>query len=88
MLLLRAVLCFSRSSHPCGLIDEDFAELGGSDRSPLYRPNLRYSVIPKTANPIGAIIDFIEEKRNGQSGIIYCLSQSVRAFSLTLFDSR
>lgn len=49
--------------------------------SPLYRPNLRYSVVPKNTSALLQITDmveFISEHHLGELGIIYCHSQNVR----------
>lgn len=63
--------------------------------SPLYRKNLHYSVQPKPKSAkafIEQIIQYIESKHSGKTGIIYCLTQKVgipRAisllFSLTIY---
>jgi RecQ family ATP-dependent DNA helicase len=39
------------------------------------RPNLHYSVVPKTGNVEKQIVDFVQQKYPEESGIIYCLSQ-------------
>ncbi|GAA5898656.1 hypothetical protein JCM8208_004725 [Rhodotorula glutinis] len=47
--------------------------------APLYRPNLRYSVVPKPANAqvaLEAIVDWILEHHAGESGIAYTLSRA------------
>ncbi|GAA5855364.1 hypothetical protein JCM9279_001698 [Rhodotorula babjevae] len=47
--------------------------------APLYRPNLRYSVVSKPANAqvaLDAIVDWILEHHAGESGIAYTLSRA------------
>lgn len=47
--------------------------------APLYRPNLRYSVVPKPANAqvaLEAMIDWVLEYHPGESGILYTLSRA------------
>ncbi|GAA6054988.1 hypothetical protein JCM3770_000480 [Rhodotorula araucariae] len=47
--------------------------------APLYRPNLRYLVVPKPASAqaaLDAIVDWILDNHVGESGIIYCLSRA------------
>ncbi|GAA5960439.1 hypothetical protein JCM3765_007514 [Sporobolomyces pararoseus] len=47
--------------------------------APLYRPNLNWSVVPKpqkAEQATSAIIDWILENHEGETGIIYCLSRA------------
>ncbi|GAA5996911.1 RecQ family ATP-dependent DNA helicase [Rhodotorula paludigena] len=47
--------------------------------APLYRPNLRYSIVPKPASAQAALevmLDYILDHHVGESGIIYCLSRA------------
>ncbi|CAM6100420.1 unnamed protein product [Calypogeia fissa] len=45
-------------------------------RQTFNRPNLRYSVIPKTKKVVEDIDKFIKEYHRRESGIIYCLSRN------------
>ncbi|MFS7979105.1 putative DNA helicase [Helianthus anomalus] len=44
-------------------------------RQSFNRPNLRYSVIPKTKKCVDDIDKFIKDNHNDECGIIYCLSK-------------
>lgn len=47
--------------------------------APLYRPNLRYQVLPKPSSAqaaLDAIVDWILEHHTGDTGIIYTLSRA------------
>ncbi|KAL7344284.1 P-loop containing nucleoside triphosphate hydrolase protein [Rhodotorula toruloides] len=47
--------------------------------APLYRPNLRYAIVPKPSSAqaaLDAIVDWILENRKGSTGIIYTLSRA------------
>ncbi|GAA6030023.1 hypothetical protein JCM8097_009219 [Rhodosporidiobolus ruineniae] len=47
--------------------------------APLYRPNLRYSVVPKPSSApalLESMLDFILDKHLGETGIIYTLSRA------------
>ncbi|GAA5873316.1 hypothetical protein JCM3774_005939 [Rhodotorula dairenensis] len=47
--------------------------------APLYRPNLRYQVLPKPSSAqaaLDAIVDWILENHEGETGIIYTLSRA------------
>ncbi|GAA6062989.1 hypothetical protein JCM10212_004971 [Sporobolomyces blumeae] len=47
--------------------------------APLYRPNLNWSVVPKPSKPevaVEAIIDWILDNHEGETGIVYCLSRA------------
>lgn len=39
------------------------------------RPNLKYSVVPKSSNPLVEIVSFIKTYFPNESGIIYCISK-------------
>lgn len=52
--------------------------------APLYRPNLRYSIIPKPSSAaavIDSIVDYILENHRGETGII-CASLPLCFFPL------
>ncbi|THU83243.1 ATP-dependent DNA helicase, partial [Dendrothele bispora CBS 962.96] len=59
--------------------------------SPLYRPNLHYTVVPKPesgAKVHEAMVKWILENHQGESGIVYCFSKKASGFSLALpFDT-
>ncbi|GAA5929160.1 hypothetical protein JCM10213_005000 [Rhodosporidiobolus nylandii] len=47
--------------------------------APLYRPNLRYSIVPKPSSAqavIDQMVDYILENHQGDTGIIYTLSRA------------
>lgn len=47
--------------------------------APLYRPNLRYQILPKPQAPVAqlkAIFDYIQSEHSNDIGIIYCLTRS------------
>ncbi|THU95817.1 ATP-dependent DNA helicase [Dendrothele bispora CBS 962.96] len=51
--------------------------------SPLYRPNLHYTVVPKpesAAKVYEAMVKWILEKHQGDSGIVYCFSKKASCF--------
>lgn len=48
--------------------------------APLYRKNLHYKVLPKPSSSsaaIQAMADYVMEKHQEDSGIVYCLSKKV-----------
>lgn len=76
-MLQRPRLRFS-SSESSQLVARDTADVP-SARSPLYRPNLHYSVIKKDASApqvIRDMVDFISKYHDGECGIVYCLSRA------------
>ena len=44
-------------------------------KSSFNRPNLHYKILPKTGKSLEEIAEYIKDKRQHQSGIIYCLSR-------------
>lgn len=47
--------------------------------SPLYRANLRYSIVPKPSNAtaqVQAIVDYIKKEHDNDLGIVYCLTRA------------
>lgn len=56
--------------------------------APLYRPNLLYKVVPKSAKGKELVEDmakYVLEFHKGESGIVYCLSKKVRFLPILFF---